>query len=164
MTYAFLDFETRKVDLPEPFVYDADRRPVTKRWQVFMAGICLSNSLITLFEGDEQTVFAKLGDWLDGYQVDTIVYEATRYFDEMIAKGRFINARREFLPTPGPWPYASWANHLTWINLGPRNDPKQADHVARNAAKLYESQPQLIRDHCYSDVVGLRERWRRGQS
>jgi len=97
-----LDIETRKVPVVPPIV--SRGRPVTKRWQVFMIGVKVVGSSVpvTVFDGGERQVLISLDGWLGRVNVTRIYYQATRQFDEMILRGRFINARRELLDKPGP--------------------------------------------------------------
>src|SRR5262249_51866439 len=81
---AFLDLETVKV--PCDWVSPAGEK-LGRRWSAFLAGVT-SFRRITIVEntGDEESFLSgvrmAIGD------TDTVVYRATRRFDEMILKGR----------------------------------------------------------------------------
>lgn len=161
MTKAFIDIETRKVLLRTP--YQNPDRPqsklITKRWQVFMIGVAPLDPVpgVVLLEGREGMIFRALEFYLRHYQVTKLYYGATRSFDEAVMKGIFINARRELLTTPGPWPHLNPEPPIEWVNLGPDPNP---DGLSKDAPALYDGgQQDLIRKHCREDVLNLRVRY-----
>ena len=152
-----LDIETRKVPVVPPIV--SRGRPVTKRWQVFMIGVKVVGSSVpvTVFDGGERQVLISLDGWLGRVNVTRIYYQATRQFDEMILRGRFINARRELLDKPGPWPHLSFASRYEWVCLKP-DGWKNPDQLSQHGPELYNTDPDLVRAHCRVDVEHIIER------
>lgn len=116
-----VDFETAKVpcgttDSAGGYVM-ANGEILRNRWSIVMAGIGRDGE-ITLIdpEGNEPLGLGLIGDALTGSR--EVAYAATREFDEMIAKGRFTNARRTHEPEPF-FPAVPGADKLPWRNIGP---------------------------------------------
>lgn len=109
---ALLDIETRKV--PVEGGYEMPNGEVLKtRWEAFLIGIAVGGEIV-LVEGPEP--LAGAAEVLAG--VRTVVYGATREFDEMILRGRFTNARRAHAPEPF-YPALDGAEEIEWVNVGP---------------------------------------------
>lgn len=113
---ALVDFETRKVPTPAGTTH-ANGEPLKTRWQIFAAGIALDGKIFILYTEDgerEEDFLGRIGDMLE--LADEVGYFATREFDEMIARGRFTNARRAHAPAPY-FPAVPGADALPWRNL-----------------------------------------------
>jgi hypothetical protein len=111
---AFVDFETRKVPTPVGTAH-ASGEPLKQRWQIFAAGISIDGGEPILLHGDDEyELLYKIGYLLTG--ADEVCYWATREFDEMIAKGRFTNARRAHASAPY-FPAVPGAEAMPWRNL-----------------------------------------------
>lgn len=157
---AYLDIETRKTRLVEPFVNPSfpDRQPFRNRWQVIMVGVAVGAGAISLFEiedDSEESLLEKLEEWLNATGVTEIMYGATRSFDEAILRGTFLNARRELLDSPGPWPHLLAPDRFDWINVGPSKEPNP-DGLSKEIPKLWESgRKPMVRKHCLVDVQSL---------
>lgn len=158
---AYLDIETRKVALPEPFVNPSwpNRQPIRKRWQAFMVGIAVGSGAVSLFdideEKDEEFLLDMVEEWLHTCGVTEIIYGATRSFDEAILRGTFLNARRELLDEPGPWPHLVSPDRFNWINVGP-GEPNP-DGLSRHIPDLW-AKPHgkgIVKKHCREDVMAL---------
>lgn len=112
---AFLDLETVKVPTPDGF-----RMPngevLRQRWSIALAGVARDGIIdIIDSEGEEAYALGQLGDSLR--DAPSVIYSATREFDEMICRGRFTNARRAHLPTP-VFPAVPGAEEIPWTNIG----------------------------------------------
>jgi hypothetical protein len=156
----YLDIETRKVPVaPAYHPNERDRqRPVTKRWQTFMVGVGFAlPEQPLLIEGDERAIMKQLADLIKERGVTHIIYTATRQFDEMVLRGRFINARRELLVAPGPWPRLLNADACEWTCLRPLPNPDPEG--SRMAPTWYDSGDahlrEKVRAHCLADVTRL---------
>ena len=158
MPIAFLDLETRKKEVRPPFL--SRNRPVTKRWETIVIGYCFEEGKPhTISGGPEQEMWDLFEELIDGQEVDTIVYAATRKFDEAIARGTFINARREYLDEPGPWPRLRSAQKRTWINIGPEG-VSNPDGLSAQVPVLWEKgEINTVLKHCREDVLNLRLRY-----
>lgn len=156
MTICYFDIETRKHAVPPGLT--SRGRPVTLRWQCFMIGYAIGNARPYLLEDEyEGALWAAFEGVLRVHHVTEIVYGATRKFDEAIARGTFINARREFLDEPGPWPHldTKLADKITWTNIGPEANP---DGLSKLVPQLYVTNPAKVRKHCLEDIIILRRR------
>lgn len=114
---AYLDLETVKV--PCDWTSPAGEK-LGRRWSVFMAGVAM-NGVIEIIErtGTEEECLAGI-DRAIGL-ADTVLYRATRKFDEMILKGRYTYARRG--PAPAPfYPALPDAEGLIWDCRRPEPD------------------------------------------
>jgi hypothetical protein len=123
MSRVVIDFETRKVPTPAGTTHRSGE-PLKMRWQIFAAGIVRDGETHILYGGTEEELLARIGVLLKG--ATSVVYRATREFDEMIAKGRFTNARRAHAPAPY-FPAVPGADELNWLNVR-RSTP---DHPER---------------------------------
>jgi len=104
----FLDLETRKV--PCDWTSPAGEL-LTRRWSAFLAGVT-GYRRITMVESvnDEEGFLVGVREAIES---GTVVYRATRKFDEMILKGRYTYARRG--PAPEPfYPAMPGAEDLVW--------------------------------------------------
>jgi hypothetical protein len=90
----------------------------------------------------------------------TIVYSATRQFDEMILKGRFTNARRAHEPDPF-YPALPDAEDLDWQNIrnimGIKDEIIRAeDTPSKGVVHEYDhGDPGLVLIHNLRDVVEM---------
>jgi hypothetical protein len=153
----FLDIETVKISVEPPFTNRG--RPITKRWQVCAIGVALRSHAPTIIvdEHSEETAFMILETWLEVRKVRRIFYGATRKFDEMVLRGQFINARREFLPEPGPWPHMDHPDNYEWVNIG--GGHPNPDGLSPLIATGKVPIKDVIR-HCRQDVIALRKQVR----
>jgi hypothetical protein len=109
----FLDFETAKV--PCDFVRPDTGEKMSRRWRVIAAGIGFEDgSVVVLDDDDEMDLLEQISAFFK--PGETVVYCATREFDEMIAKGRFTNARRAHLPE-ACFPSVPGAEDVDWVNI-----------------------------------------------
>jgi hypothetical protein len=90
---------------------------------------------------------------------DTVIYRATRQFDEMILKGRFTNARRALAAEPF-YPAMPGAEELTWDCR--KHDPnsewqsfRASDIPSKDVPVHYELNPGLVMLHLLRDVCEL---------
>lgn len=113
MSVAVIDFETRKVPTPAGTTH-ANGEPLKTRWQIFAAGIVRDGETLILHGGTETELLGRIADALRG--ASEVRYYATREFDEMIARGRFTNARRAHAATPY-FPAVPGADDLNWVNV-----------------------------------------------
>jgi hypothetical protein len=113
MKIALVDFETRKVATPAGTTH-ANGEPLKTRWQIFAAGVAIDGEITILYGDDETKLLAEIGALLEG--ATEVGYFATREFDEMVARGRFTNARRAHAPAPY-YPAIPGAESLPWRNL-----------------------------------------------
>ena len=153
---AYVDVETRKVPVPPGLV--SRGRPVTKRWQVFLVGVALTDGPVEFLDGggDEAALMADLAEWCTLRGVTELVYAAgLRSFDEKVLRGVFVNARREFLTEPGPWPRLELADEVEWRNLGALPD-LNPDGLGKAAPEIWAYDPDAVRSHCGWDVEELR--------
>lgn len=110
---ALVDFETRKVPTPAGTCH-ASGEPLRARWQIFAAGIARGEKIELLYGDDETDLLRQIGERLEG--ATEVGYWATREFDEMVARGRFTNARRAHAAAPY-YPAVPGAETLPWRNL-----------------------------------------------
>jgi hypothetical protein len=111
---AYLDLETKKVPTHPVFTMK-NGELLRKRWSVIMAGIARDGEICLVDGEGEEGILAGITNvcWAS----ETVVYAATREFDEMITKGRFTNARRAHEDEPF-YPAAYGAEYWNWRNLG----------------------------------------------
>jgi hypothetical protein len=128
---AYLDVEFRKVETGGYIMANGEN--LRRRCQVFLVGVAV-NGVVRLVEEDDA---GELG-LLVGVRkaigpATTVVYEATRQYDEMVLKGRMTNARRAFAAEPF-FPVMPGANDLEWVNGHAGNNHQFAD--TRSATDL----------------------------
>lgn len=152
---AYLDLETRKV--PCEWHFPSGER-LRRRWSAFLAGVAVKDE-ITLIEtaGSETEFLQAVRDAI--YPADTVVYRATRQFDEMILRGRFTNARRAHAEVPF-YPAMPGAEELTWDCR--KHDPESpwqrarpGDIPSKDVPVHYELNPGLVLVHLLRDVAEL---------
>jgi len=152
---AYLDLETRKV--PCTWSFPSGER-LRRRWSAFLAGVAVKGE-ITIVEtaGSEIEFLQAVRDAI--YPADTVVYRATRQFDEMILRGRFTNARRAHAAVPF-YPALPGAEELTWDCR--KHDPDSAwqrtrpgDIPSKDVPVHYELNPGLVLVHLLRDVAEL---------
>jgi hypothetical protein len=122
-----VDFETVKVPAPPGFRM-RNGEALKRRWSIVMAGIGRRGEIVMLDrDGDPEAEFlASVGA---GFGFATsVIYAATREFDEMIARGRFTNARRAHEDRPF-FPAVPGAESLPWRNVGVLPSYRDADYV-----------------------------------
>jgi hypothetical protein len=153
---AWIDLETEKVPLAEPFPM-ATGHPLKTVWQPMIIGLGYERGGFLAIElsYDWQTSWPTYLRSLKQYQ--ELRYAATREFDEMVAKGRFTNARRAHLPAPGPWPHIP-ERLFTWTNIKKelaaiRRSP---DIASKDVPEAWNrGQPEIVLTHLIKDVVEL---------
>ena len=93
---AFLDLETVKV--PCDWTSPAGEK-LGRRWSAFLAGVAIAGSIVIVeATGGEENFLTGVSEAIA--PATTVVYRATRKFDEMILKGRYTYARRGPAPEP----------------------------------------------------------------
>lgn len=158
---AFLDLETQKVPAPEGFRMK-NGELLRRRWSIVMYGVALNGTIrISANDAnDEAANLAGLGDIFADLdqQDDKIVYAATRKFDEMIAKGKFTNARRAHEDFPF-FPYVKGSELYRWFNLGPIPDSVRRlrvdDLPSKGISYQIEHNWEGVAVHLLRDVVSL---------
>lgn len=152
---AFLDLETRKV--PCEWYFPSGER-LRRRWSAFLAGVATAGE-ITIVEtaSSEREFLQAVRDTIG--KADTVIYRATRQFDEMILKGRFTNARRALASEPF-FTVMPGAEDLTWDCR--KHDPgsewqalRVADIPSKDVPVHYELNPGLVMLHLLRDVAEL---------
>ena len=152
---AYLDLETRKVPCTWSF---PSGEKLKRRWSAFLAGVATAGT-ITIVEsaGSEMDFLQAVRDTIG--TADTVVYRATRQFDEMILKGRFTNARRALAEFPF-YPVMPGAEELMWDCR--KHDPdsewqayRAADIPSKDVPAIYELNPDLVMLHLLRDVCEL---------
>jgi hypothetical protein len=111
---AYLDIETRKVLAgPLGFGYRMKNGELLRqRWQAFLAGVAYRGYVtIVEYTDSERGFLTGVAEAIS--PADTVVYQASRQFDEMVLKGRFTNARRAHEDIPF-YPVMPGAEDLTW--------------------------------------------------
>src|SRR4249920_708074 len=141
---AYLDLETRKV--PCEWSFPSGER-LKRRWSAFLAGVATAGEIIIVESAGSET------DFLQGVRdaiglADTVIYRATRQFDEMILKGRFTNARRALAELPF-YPVMPEAEELTWDCR--KHDPdsewqamRSRELPSKEVPAMYEINPDLV--------------------
>lgn len=174
---AYLDLETEKVptvsDLAGddgPFVMQNGER-LLLRWSIIMYGVALNGGIALSENSTEEQNLAGLGEILTGWNLGAgsggfmagglheVAYAATRQFDEMIAKGRFTNARRAHEQEPF-FPAVPGAAEIQWRNLGAipmdLRSTREADIASKDVpAFLRSGQWHQVAVHLLRDVVSL---------
>jgi hypothetical protein len=152
---AYLDLETRKVPCNWSF---PSGELLRRRWSAFLAGVAVAGE-ITIVEtaSSEREFLQAVRDTIGS--ADTVVYRATRQFDEMILKGRFTNARRALAEVPF-FSVMPGAEDLTWDCR--KHDPdsewqafRHTDIPSKDAPAIYELNPGLVMLHLLRDVCEL---------
>jgi hypothetical protein len=129
------------------------------RWSIAMYGVALNGEIHLSSNLTEAANLVGLGLILTMGDVKEIVYAATREFDEMIAKGRFTNARRAheaqpfYTPVPG-------AAELPWRCLGGKFSDevialRGPDLPSKGIAEHIEHNWDDVAVHLMRDVVSL---------
>lgn len=157
---AFLDLETRKVPAATP-PSDGFRMKngelLRRRWSAFLAGVAVNGEVrLVEYVDDENDFLASVREAIG--PATSVVYGATREFDEMILKGRFTNARRAHELVPF-YPSLPGADDLEWVNLGPKAshfpELREADTPSKGVSKVYETDPDIVLIHNLRDVAEL---------
>jgi hypothetical protein len=160
----YLDLETRKVPASDALrSRDHDNRGfitqsgelLRQRWSAFMAGVT-SLRRITIIErtGSEQYFLQGVREAICS---NTIVYSATRQFDEMVLKGLFTNARRAHEPTSF-FPSLPDAESFRWLNLQPFHGyfDRGEDVPSKRVPAAYDAGDRIpVLVHNLRDVVEL---------
>ncbi len=149
---AYLDIETRKVPTREGFRMKTGE-PLGRRWSAYLAGVAWAGT-IALVErtGSEPMFLSAVREALGN--ADTVVYRATRRFDEMILKGRYTYARRGPEDVPF-YPAMPDAEELTWDCRSPLTRPESRRDDIRSEAAAGEPDADLLLIHNLRDVVEL---------
>jgi hypothetical protein len=152
---AYLDLETVKVELPGGFRM-RNGETLRRRWSVALAGIAAGNDIF-LFDavGDESYALYAISDALAPF--GTVVYGATREFDEMICKGKFTNARRAH-ETVVFYPAVPDADEIEWRNVGVGKSGayRAADVPSRDVPKaIAKGELEIVLIHLLRDVADL---------
>jgi hypothetical protein len=153
----FLDLETVKVPARPGFRLKTGE-PLGRRWSAFLAGVT-SYRRISLVEryGSEEAFLAGVREEIGSAR--TVVYRATRKFDEMILKGRFTYARRGPEDVPF-YPAMPGAERLDWRCERPDPDGfwesvRVRELDSANVSGTYRTDPGLVRLHLLRDVAEL---------
>jgi hypothetical protein len=134
------------------------------RWQAFMVGLGWFSGgepRVLLLEGEEVSLLARLRAFLVANRVDEIRYCATREFDEMILRGRFTNARRAHLASPGWEPNLNelpvrWRNIRKLLPATPPAPRGDWDCASRDVPALWAAgDRERVRAHCREDVLEM---------
>lgn len=152
---AWIDLETEKHQLAEPFPMPTGH-PLRQIWQPFAIGLG--------YEHHGQLVVELSYDWHLDWQTylrllpfTALRYAATREFDEMVAKGRFTNARRAHLQEPGPWPHIP-EQKFKWVNVHKAAVPvdRSPDIASKDVPTAWSRGARsLVLTHLFKDVVQL---------
>lgn len=153
-----VDFETEKVPAPAGFRMK-NGEALRRRWSITMAGIARDGEVVLLDRGTgpgfltEFGLLSKIGAELAG--ACDLIYGATREFDEMIARGRFTNARRAHEPEPY-FPAVPGADSLPWRNVGClRHEGREPELSSREVTATRAGNLELCLVHLLRDVVEL---------
>lgn len=151
---AYLDIETRKV--PCRWSFD-NGVPLSRRWSAFMVGVALGERIMILESiENERALLSGVREAIGG--ADTVLYRATRKFDEMILKGRFTYARRGPAEVPF-YPAMPGAEDLTWDQRrhlpAPWDSVRERELDSRYVPEVYARDPNLVLIHNLRDVVEL---------
>jgi len=152
---AYLDLETRKV--PCDWEFPSGER-LRRRWSAFLAGVATDGEIhIVETAGSERRFLSGVRESIGA--ADTVIYRATRQFDEMILKGRFTNARRSLADVPF-YPVMPQAESLTWDvrKHDPDSEwqqPRPGDIASKDVPVHYELNPLLVLIHLLRDVCEL---------
>lgn len=152
---AYLDLETRKV--PCEWSFPSGER-LSRRWSAFLAGVATDGGIFIVESAGSERQFLQATREAIG-KADTVIYRATRQFDEMILKGRFTNARRALAAEPF-YPVMPDAEDLTWDckKHDPSSEWQQArtpDIPSKDVPVHYELNPELVMLHLLRDVAEL---------
>lgn len=155
-TCYWLDIETRKVPAPKGWYQ-------RMRWQPFLVGLAWREGDALTFTVTEFKNERELIDELN--VVVEYRYTATRDFDEMVLKGRFVNARHGFAAVPGKWPHLN-LGHQTWSNIRKYREPKRYKRPPdiepkRVPEEWAKGNKDGVARHCLKDVMELilRDPW-----
>ena len=152
---AYLDLETRKV--PCDWSFPSGER-LRRRWSAFLAGVASAGEITIVETASSEREFLQATRDVIG-KADTVVYRATRQFDEMILKGRFTNARRALAAEPF-YNAMPDAEELVWDcrKHDPGSEwqqPRIADIPSKDVPVHYELNPGLVLIHLLRDVAEL---------
>jgi len=152
----FLDLETVKV--PCDWTSPAGEK-LSRRWSAFLAGVTSSRMIVLAERYRDETEEAFLGNVREEIESGTVVYRATRKFDEMILKGRYTYARR------GPAPEAFYpampdAEDLAWVCERPNptgewEAMRERELASADVSETYETNPALVLIHLLRDMAEL---------
>ena len=152
---AFLDLETVKV--PCDWTSPAGEK-LGRRWSAFLAGVAIAGSIVIVeATGGEENFLTGVSEAIA--PATTVVYRATRKFDEMILKGRYTYARRG--PAPEPfYPAMPGAESLAWVCERP--DPtgewesmRDRELASEAVSETYAGDSGLVLIHLLRDVAEL---------
>lgn len=152
-----IDLETEKVK--GAFRWASGEKN-SRRWKPFMVGLsfCCDNriEILVAYSFDESELIDWICEELPIYGSNTgdkIFMNSRNKFDEMVLKGRFINARRKLAELPGNWPCDPFEG-FEFLNCG-SSDLK----LSRNEGIDWWDYPALARaedrriiEHCARDV------------
>jgi hypothetical protein len=151
----WIDIETVKVRMPDGRL----------RWNPVVIGTAFDFAgqwrfdLAFNFETDADWV-----DWLGSIRANSshMIYAATRSFDEMVLKGRFLNARRPFFSKrPDGWPgidddLFTWENTAKTMATGPDMTARRGPDIrSRDIPKIWPKRENDTLIHCWRDVVDI---------
>jgi hypothetical protein len=153
---AYLDLETKKVPTHPVFTMK-NGEILRRRWAVFMAGVARDGEICLIDGEGEEGILAGITNAC--WESEAVLYAATREFDEMIAKGRFTNARRAHEDEPF-CPAAYGAEYWNWRNLGVIPDKirnlRTTDIPGRAVPGLMSAgKSDVVMIHLLRDVVTL---------
>ena len=153
---SWVDIETVKAPVDPPI--KVKNEFCRKRWEPVMIGVGYR------FEGDWWVdITFNWADWPKFFEMyildsDTMVYRATRKFDEMILKGRFWNARRAFFEDkPEGWPGIN-EEAFEFVNIYNKMDeppPRGEDIPSKDIPKVWPRRFNDMLVHLFRDVVEL---------
>src|SRR2546425_445860 len=83
-----IDIETRKLPTPDGYRMP-NGEPLRNRWGVYLLGYAWCG-VVSLMMGEEPDVLASISYMIR--EALSVVYGATREFDEMVLRGRMTNA------------------------------------------------------------------------
>jgi hypothetical protein len=153
-----LDLETVKVTITDGHVM-ANGETLRQRWSVAMCAFAMKGEIAFVYGDSEAERLRDIGYLLS--RVTTVVYSATREFDEMIVKGRFTNARRAHEEEPF-FPFVPEAERVNWRNLGTGLydlPERQADMASRDIPAAihrgFKSDLEHVAVHLLRDVADL---------
>jgi|GEM_PF-3239389 len=154
----FVDIETKKVPTPKGFKEKLSTGyPMRNRWAAFMIGLAHwveGEFILDIFYGDEVSLLGEFEMKVE--KAKKIIYGATRSFDEMVLKGRFINARDRFLDKPGPWPHVS--QKLPFVNerKALKKFNRLPDVASKFVPEFWEAgKTDEVISHCARDVAEM---------
>jgi len=151
---AFLDLETVKTPIGGGLLMP-NGETLRRRWSIALAGVARDGLITIVDANNERHGLGEIGEALSG--ASSVVYCATREFDEMICLGRFTNARRAHLPYPR-FPAVPGAEDFNWVNVKRPEAPiwRGEDIPSREVpAGLFDGRRTAVLVHLLRDVVEL---------